>query len=325
MSDQKNDSTTKKSRLHPRNKHQDRYDFAALTQTLPELAPFAIKNKYGAETIDFFNPDAVRTLNKALLMNQYGIDFWEIPTHHLCPPIPGRADYIHHMADVLCASNYGKIPTGKLIKCLDVGVGANCIYPIIGVHEYGWSFIGSDIDKKALASAEKICSENPHLTDLVELRLQQNPADTFSSILANSERVDLTICNPPFHRSHEEAREGTLRKLNNLKQEKVSKADLNFGGKHSELCTKGGEKQFIINMVRQSKHFAKSCFWFSTLVSKQSNLQAIYDALAKADVEEYETIPMGTGNKTSRIVVWSFLDQKERIQWTKERWGNGER
>lgn len=322
MSDTNNEQAGKKTRLHPRNKHQERYDFAALIQTLPDLAPFAVKNKYGDQTIDFFDATAVRTLNKALLMHQYGIGFWEIPTHYLCPPIPGRADYIHHIADVLCASNYGKIPIGKQIKCLDIGVGANCIYPIIGVHEYGWSFIGSEIDKPAITAAEKICIENPHLTERVEIRFQKNPSDTFTSILADGERVDLTICNPPFHRSHEEAREGTLRKLSNLKEEKVSKADLNFGGKHSELCTKGGEKQFIVNMIQQSKRFAKSCFWFSTLVSKQSNLQAIYDALAKVDVEEYDTIPMGTGNKTSRIVVWSFLDQKERIQWSKERWAN---
>ncbi len=322
MSAANNEQAIKKTRLHPRNKHQERYDFAALTKTLPDLAPFAVKNKYGDETIDFFNPDAVRTLNKALLMNQYGITYWEIPTHYLCPPIPGRADYIHHMADVLCASNYGKIPTGNRITCLDIGVGANCIYPIIGVHEYGWSFIGSEIDKNAIASAEKICAKNSNLTGRVDLRLQKNPSDTFASILADGERVDLSICNPPFHRSHEEAREGTLRKLNNLRDDKVSKAELNFGGKHSELCTKGGEKQFIVNMIHQSKRVAKSCFWFSTLVSKQSNLQAIYDALAKVDVEEYNTIPMGTGNKTSRIVVWSFLDQKERIQWAKERWGN---
>lgn len=314
-------SDIKKTNLHKRNKHQTRYDFTLLLKKCPELASFVAENKYGDETIDFFNPDAVKALNKALLMHYYDIESWDIPEGYLCPPIPGRADYIHYIADVLSGSNFGKIPTGSKIKCLDIGVGANCVYPIIGTSEYGWSFIGSDIDPVALESAKKIIAGTPRLSKNVECRLQEKSTETFFGIIEKGEMIDLAICNPPFHSSMEEATEGTLRKLSNLKKKKVTKAELNFGGTNNELWTEGGEKQFITKMIKQSTQFAKSCCWFSTLVSKKSNLKYIYDALEEVKVGEYKTIEMGTSNKSSRIVAWTFLTVKEEKDWAEERWG----
>ena len=62
-------------------------------------------------------------------------------------------------------------------------------------------------------------------------------------------------------------------------------------------------------MIQESKEFAKSVKWFSSLVSKKSNLNAIYDALREAKVKEVKTIPMGQGQKISRIVAWTFTQQ----------------
>jgi len=323
MSEKKKEHPAKKERLHPRNKHRERYDFKVLIDCSPELAQFVTENKYGDPTIDFFNAEAVKTLNKTLLLHYYGLTYWDIPSGYLCPPIPGRADYIHHMADVLGASNSGKIPRGNNIKCLDIGVGANCVYPIIGNSEYGWSFIGSDIDPAAIASANKIIESNPNLKGYVDCRLQANSKDAFAGILQKDELIDVSICNPPFHASLAESQAGTLRKLSNLKNKKIKTPALNFGGKDGELWTEGGEKRFILNMIRQSKQFGKSCCWFSTLVSKQSNLKYIYRELDEIMAEEYKTIPMGQGNKTSRIVAWTFLSVAEEKKWMKDRW-NGE-
>jgi len=323
MSDRKKERPAIKTRLHKRNKHRERYDFRPLIQRCPELAGFVTKNRYGEETIDFFNAEAVKVLNKAMLLHHYDLEYWDIPKEYLCPPIPGRADYIHHIADLLGSSDFGRIPTGDKIKCLDIGVGANCIYPIIGNKEYGWSFIGSDIDPEAIDSANHIIASNPDLMDKIECRLQTKASETFSGVLRKGERIDVSICNPPFHASLEEARSGTLRKLSNLKNKRVTEPKLNFGGKGIELWTEGGEKEFILNMIRQSVGYAKSCCWFSTLVSKQSNLKYIYDALDELEVQEYKTIDMGQGNKISRIVAWTFLDLEEEKVWVKERWGGG--
>jgi 23S rRNA (adenine1618-N6)-methyltransferase len=43
-------------------------------------------------------------------------------THYLCPPIPGRADYIHLHSRLLAESNNGIIPKGHGIQGLDIGI-----------------------------------------------------------------------------------------------------------------------------------------------------------------------------------------------------------
>jgi len=299
-----------KTKLHARNKHRGRYDFKQLIDSFPELAPFVKLNDYNDESIDFFNPTAVKMLNKALLKHFYKIDYWNIPENYLCPPIPGRADYIHHVADLLGSKNKGKTSIGNQIKCLDIGVGASCIYPIIGVKEYGWSFTGTEIDPVAIESANKIIELNVSLKGMIKIRLQLNAAAIFQGIIQKGEHFNLSICNPPFHASLEEAQSGTLRKLSNLKRKKITKQILNFGGQNNELWCEGGEKRFVQNMIRQSKQFAASCDWFSTLISKQANLKSIYQTLKKVEAVEVETTPMGQGNKISRIVAWTFFAHK---------------
>ena len=73
-------------------------------------------------------------------------------------------------------------------------------------------------------------------------------------------------------------------------------------------------------MIRQSRQFTTSVFWFSTLVSKQSHLKGAYEALAKANAVTIKTIPMGQGNKTSRIVAWTFLTKDAQKEWRDTRW-----
>lgn len=309
-----------KTRLHPRNKNREQYDLAALTNTNPELKQYIKPNKLGFDSIDFSNPIAVRILNKAILNHYYGIKNWEFPAENLCPPIPGRADYIHYMADVLSENNLGKMPNGDKITCFDVGVGANCIYPIIGITEYDWKFIGSDIDPKSIAAAQHIVDSNPSLKNKVNSRLQKDPSAIFQGIIGKDEKIDLTICNPPFHASIEEAQKGSRRKVKNLSGKKAKTAELNFSGINKELICEGGEYQFIQNMISESEKNAKNCFWFSTIVSKQSNLKAISQLLEKTEAKQIKMIPMGTANKTSRIVAWTFLSKKEQKEWRETRW-----
>lgn len=315
-----NKNSLEKPSLHPRNEHRGRYNLKLLSQVNPELKPFVLKNKYGTLSIDFFNPEAIKALNKALLFSNYNLIYWDIPDGFLCPPVPGRADYIHHIADLLATCNDANVPKGRQIKCLDIGVGANCVYPIIGNNAYGWYFIGADIDPNAIAVAYKIIISNPSLQDNVEFRLQAKPNQIFSGVLATTEVVDVCICNPPFHASKAEAEAGNLRKLTNLKKKRIKNPDLNFSGQGGELWTDGGEKRFVLNMINESAQYPKNCAWFSTLVSKQSNLRTFYDRLEKIGATIHKTIPMGQGNKISRIVAWTFLNEKEMKDWATARW-----
>ncbi len=295
-----------KSKLHPRNLHQGSYDMAALVGACGELKEYVFTNPYGTLTINFSDPFVVKLLNKALLVHHYSLEYWDIPKGYLCPPIPGRADYIHHVADLLGESNEGLIPKGKEVRCLDIGVGANCIYPILGHQIYGWSFVGVDIDLKAVDSASKIVKNNAVLKGFIELRYQSSKQYFFEGVVKESEQFDLSICNPPFHASAKDAQAATRRKVRNLSERRDPKIRKNFSGQSNELWYKGGEIVFIKNMITESKQYAKNFKWFTTLVSKEANLPAIYKTLKKVNAANIKTINMGQGNKKSRIVTWQY-------------------
>lgn len=309
-----------KGQLHPRNRHQGQYDFPKLIEASPELGRFTLINPYGKPSIDFANPEAVRMLNRALLRQLYSIQHWDIPAGYLCPPIPGRADYIHGLADLLASDHAGKIPRGDRIRALDIGTGASCIYPLLGHGDYGWHFLGSDIDGPALASAETIIRSN-HLTATIELRQQHQRGQIFKDLLQPGERFELTLCNPPFHASAEEAASGSRRKWKNLgkldPQRKLPA--LNFGGQNAELWCTGGEASFLKRMIAESAQVADQVLWFTSLVSKISNVAHAQHLLQKADATEVRCLDMAQGNKQSRFIAWTFHTAEQRTAWLHER------
>ncbi len=307
-------TVAEKDNLHPRNPHRGRYDFSRLIVGTPELAGFVATNEYGDESIDFANPKAVKALNRALLQLVYGVSGWDIPPRYLCPPIPGRADYLHYLADLLAEDHGGAVPRGPAVRVLDIGTGANCVYPLIGQHEYGWQFVGSDIDSVALVNAQRIVDAN-QLNDAITLRLQPVHSAIFSGVFQPGELFDLTMCNPPFHASVAEASAGTQRKWRNLG--KAGKKALNFGGQEAELCCDGGEEGFVSRMVAESARYPDRSRWYTTLVSKSASLPAVYAALNKACVQDSRVIAMSQGQKQSRIVVWSFRGMPNQKQVTR--------
>lgn len=309
--------------LHPRNAHNGRYDFGRLIACEPVLAAFVAPNAYGDLSVDFANPDAVRALNRALLRLHYGVVDWQLPAPYLCPPIPGRADALHHLADLLALSNGGNIPCGEAIRVLDVGVGANLVYPLIGHSVYGWTFVGSDIDGAALKIAQRTLDANPAHRAAIELRRQNSPNAIFKGIVGSDELFDLTMSNPPFHASLAEARAGSERKWKNLgKNSSDDEAPLlNFGGRNAELCCDGGEEGFIRRMIEESALIRTQCLWFTTLVSKASSLPAVYKQLKQTGVHNSRTIDMAQGQKKSRIVAWTWFSESQRQAWRNRRRG----
>lgn len=305
------------ARLHPRNRHQGHYDFALLLQHCPALAAHLITTPAGQRSIDFSDPGAVRRLNQALLAAQYGIAHWEIPPGYLCPPVPGRADYLHGLADLLASGNSGEIPHGPAVRVLDIGTGASAIYPLLGNADYGWRFLGVDIDAAALASAERIITANPGLADAIELRHQPHPQHIFTGLLRSEERFELSLCNPPFHASAAEARAGSQRKWQNLGKPAAARGAprLNFGGQHNELIHPDGESGFLRRMIEESRAVASQVLWFSSLVSKAALLPGLRRQLQSVSTTEVRVVNMAQGSKRSRFVAWTFQDRSQHAQW----------
>lgn len=318
------------SQLHPRNPHQGRYDLSVLTAVCPELKSHLILNPKGEQTVNFANDDAVRLLNQALLAHHYQVQHWNIPEGYLCPPIPGRADYIHYAADLL---------TGKKnnAKVLDIGTGANCIYPIIGCRSYGWKFVATEIDPVAVSAASLIIDSNSVLKNKIKVLQQKNQKSIFSGIIGPHDLFDLTLCNPPFHASLEEANAVTERKQHNLNRHKVkyntkqavvtgsadSLADKhqgrNFGGQKAELWCEGGELAFLKRMINESQNFSEQVMWFTSLVSKSDNVKPLKKLLNQVGAKQVKVISMSQGQKVSRLIAWSYLTPEQLEDWNKQR------
>lgn len=311
------------NRLHPRSRHHGQYEFTRLVADTPALARHVITTAYGNRSIDFADAAAVKALNQALLRTHYGIVGWDIPAGYLCPPIPGRADYLHHLADLLASGNGGKIPHGAKVVALDIGVGASAIYPLIGHHEYGWRFVGTDCDAAAITSAERIIAANPALKESISLRRQRSPQALFAGVTQDGEHFDVSLCNPPFHASAADAAAGSTRKWHHLGRHAAARGGkpvLNFGGKDAELWCPGGEVGFITRMITESRQCPGLCLWFTSLVSKETSLPPLVRALQTAHVRERRIIELAHGQKRSRILAWTFLDERARRDWRAARW-----
>lgn len=319
----------KASGLHANNKHQGRYDFKRLIEAEPNLAEHVVKNPHGDISIEFSNPESVKVLNRALLKAYYGLSHWDIPDGYLCPPIPGRADYIHRLNEWLQHDLMKDRPAKARLKvtALDIGVGANCIYPIVGATQYHWNWVGSDVDEGSLASAANNVEQNTKLTRKIELRHQTQSEHIFEGVIQHGDVFVATTCNPPFHKSTEDAQKGTERKNANLtknrqqrgaplqgKKQLEKKSDgLNFGGQNAELWCPGGEEAFVLNMANESKQFAHQVIWFSTLLSKKDNIRPLQKRLEKLGATHVLIQEMAQGQKKSRFVAWSFMTHEQRL------------
>lgn len=294
--------------LHPRNRHQGRYDLAALSRSSPELEPHLRLNPRGEPTIDFSDAAAVRCLNQALLRQYYGIGYWNLPPGYLCPPIPGRADYIHYLADLLAQDHGGTLPRGPQIRVMDIGTGASCIYPIIGSQSYGWTFLASDIDPVSVRAARATVEANPSLQHRVTVVHQKDPKAILHGLIPRQAALHLTLCNPPFHASRADAQAGSRRKVANLRPGQTSPgpAALNFGGQAGELWCPGGELRFITRMIHESRDYASQIGWFTSLVSRHAHLRPLQRVLQNCQARQIEVIPMHQGQKTSRLIAWRF-------------------
>lgn len=58
----------------------------------------------------------------------------------------------------------------RLFTGLDIGCGANCIYPLLGACLNKWHFVGVDITDVAITWAKRNVKANPDLSELIQIR-----------------------------------------------------------------------------------------------------------------------------------------------------------
>lgn len=305
------------SKMHPANPFLTGYPMAELIKAHPPLQTHVLTTVRGELSIPFADPVAVKCLNQALLAYQYQLNFWDVPDGFLCPAVPGRLDYILHLRDLLTSSNLGKTPKSKNLQWLDIGCGANLIYPLLAIKAVGGNAIAAELDSDAITHAQSLVSKH-QLDARVSLRQQSEATAIFRGIISKGDVIDVTLCNPPFHESAEEAALGSARKRQNLGLA-ADAALLNFAGRDHELWCEGGEAAFLRQMAEESRDFAAQVFWFSSLVSKQVHVDALVKQLRKLGAVDVKVVEMGQGQKISRFVAWTYLTEGQQQLWRQHR------
>lgn len=302
--------------MHPKNRYASPHDFPALAQHVPALSEHFITTPDGRTSLDFADPQAVRLLNKALLIRDYGLKHWDIPQGNLCPGVPGRLDYVHVVADLLRDHPVNKqghegdgAQGAKKVKehrvhGLDIGTGASLIYPILALKEYGWRMVGTDVNATSLKIATAIARFNPGLEKGIIVRKQPDPQSIFCNAILPGEYFDFTMCNPPFFESAEAVKAAAKLKWEKLGVKDGASPTLNFGGQANELWTEGGEPVFLQRMIQESTKYTKQVGWFTTLVSKKGYLKIAERAFKQFGITETRTIGIGQGGKLRRVICW---------------------
>ena len=49
-------------------------------------------------------------------------------------------------------------------------------------------------------------------------------------------------------------------------------------------------------------------------------MQGIHKLLERVEAKEVGTLPMGQGNKISRVVIWTFMSKNKQQDWMRKRW-----
>ncbi|EFC46463.1 predicted protein, partial [Naegleria gruberi] len=293
----------------------------------PNFAQLATKYPFFAQyvdsegKVDWSNAESMVNLTKVLLKDDYQLE-WNLPLNHLCPPVTNRVNYIHWINDLLEIGGNTQLDSQKIVG-IDVGTGASCIYPLLGLRIYGWKFIASDICEESLEFAKKNVEMNEFQNDICLVKVDKESGDILKSLIpslkekygnsnvewVNSfDSVHFTMCNPPFFDVDEEIK----RNPNN-----------DCRGNENEMITEGGEETFVKNMMNDSFYLIKkketfeifkNC-WFTSMLGKKKTLQSLKEYVNQLN----ETIKLYEDQSIQNMQLTFHIT--EFIQGQTTRWG----
>ncbi|KAJ2848816.1 hypothetical protein IWW36_003066 [Coemansia brasiliensis] len=279
----------------------DHISYKALAEKFPKLKGYLVGTK---ATVDFQNPDAVRTLNQAILRVFFDLDV-HLPANSLCPTVANRLHYLEWIRSNILAD----FPPSQSTIGMDIGCGASCIYPLLGVQVLNCLFVGTDINSESIECAQKNVVTN-HMGSKIRLFLNNDQnttlpldAEGFPSSEADADGSVFTfsMCNPPFYKSRDERQQ--------LSQFKSRSPSLDTNGKDEELYTEGGEEGFLTRMIDESVKLGKQIKWYTTMVGKKSTLSLLKTHLRQNQARHVREGTLLQGKTTRWVLAWTFLEQ----------------
>ncbi|KRY89815.1 Methyltransferase-like protein 16 [Trichinella pseudospiralis] len=235
-------------RMHPRNFYRNNPpNFAELALQYPDFRQHCAIDIYGKVSFNFKNPDAIRALTNVLLKKDFGLSI-EIPPDSLVPRIPGRLNYIHWLQD-LAASHF----PDESVRCIDIGSGASCIYPLLGAKLCGWKFVAVEKLPDAIECARKNVMKN-NLQNLINVVEVDGPINLYNVVqqLGSDTICSFCMCNPPFFDSQRKEGPGNL----SFASRRPAPHSCTVG-RHEEMYADGGEVHFVKRIINDSERLRK--------------------------------------------------------------------
>ena len=271
-------------------------DFLTLIKEFPELKKYILKqneDNEGEFQFDWSNNELSLLMDKSILNYYFDIKYYDIPNGFLIPPIPSRINYINLINSII--TKLIKDIDIKNIIGIDIGTGANIIYPILGYSIYKWKFICTEINKEAYNNAKLILQKN-NLENNINIIKQNNKDNIFISILNRENKYIFSMCNPPYYNYENEI------KLEDKKRDN----EYNF----DEIYYKNGEFGFFQRYFEESICYKNNVFLYTILIGKKINAENIYDKLSSYNdiIKIYNMQKILTGNNVRYIIYWSFFN-----------------
>ncbi|KAL2847437.1 hypothetical protein BJY01DRAFT_262995 [Aspergillus pseudoustus] len=286
-----------------RDLYKDGVDFTTLALQSPDFAKYLKPNNQ----LDFTDPNAVRQLTTSLLRRDFDLVV-DIPEARLCPP--NRLNYILWLQDLLdtTGDEYrdGYDPD-RAVTGLDIGTGCCSIYPLLGTAmRPNWHFIASDIDDENVKTATRTVKKN-NLDSRIHV-IKTNPSDNLFPLhrIPGTERLDFTMCNPPFYSSREE--------MVTSAEEKERPPFSACTGAEVEMVTSGGEISFVSRMIEGSIQLREKIQWYTSMLGKLSSVSVLVERLIGLGINNYAVTEFVQGNKTRRwAIAWSWGDLRPTV------------
>ena len=166
----------------------------------------------------------------------------DLPPGRLIPTLPLRLNYLLWIEDLLAVTG----SKSEVVRGLDIGTGACCIYPILGTRKNKWLFTATEADQINYESSLKTIEKN-NLKESIAIR-KVDADSLLIGVVEPSERYDFSMCNPPFFDS-----DNLVPKTRTAKRPLPICPKSGGSTSASEIAVKGGEVEFLRKLVNESK------------------------------------------------------------------------
>lgn len=250
----------------------------------------------GKLKLDYKDKKALQLLTSCLLKRDFGLQV-DLPPDKLIPVLPLRLNYILWLEDMENALGW---KSQTIVKGLDIGCGASCIYPLLGVvhSKHRWRMVGLELMEDSVQWAGRNVEKNGLKDNIEVVQQKSNDGSILKHFMSGRESFDFCMCNPPFFNDDAVSHENRT-----SRRKEPSNAAT---GSDKELRTEGGELCFLEQIIDESLELKERITVYTSMIGHKKNFEEIIRVMKRRSISNVTTTRFCQGNTTRWAVAWSF-------------------